>query len=126
MNTLSLFPDLSGHAQFAGFILRVVLGLTLAFFAYKKIQGKGQSSGSNSLRYGIAELIVALFLVVGFFTQIAALLNALILILKLGFKAKENKLLTDGVNYYLLLLTIAIALLALGSGMWSVDTLFLL
>lgn len=123
MNAFLLFPQLSGNEQVAALILRFILGLTLAYFAFNKIQKRGQSSGSNSVIYGVVEFVVALMLVAGLFTQIAALINAVILLIKLSFKASENKLLSDGVNYYLLLLAIAAALIFIGSGLWSVDYL---
>lgn len=121
MHTLSIFPVLLSYQQLAPFIIRVVLGITLAYFGYHKILGGGQSSGSNSKTYGMVEIIIALFLVVGFWTQLAALLNAIILIIKLGFKIKEKKFLTDGVNYYILLLVMAISLIFTGAGFLAID-----
>lgn len=108
--------------QVAPLILRVVLGVTLAFFAYRKIKGHGQSSGSNSYMYGIVEMIIAIFLIIGLFTQISALLNAVILVIKLGHKAKDHAFLTDGINYYILLLTIAVSVVFLGGGYLALDS----
>lgn len=85
------------------------------------MRGEGQSSGSNSYRYGLIEVIIAIFLIVGLYTQLAALINAIILIFKIGFKINEKKFLTDGVNYYVLLLAMAIALLFMGPGVLSFD-----
>jgi len=68
---------------------------------------KGDSSGSNAKVYGAVEIIIALFLIIGLFTQLAALLNAVILVIKLAFKARNKALFTDGINYYVLLLTMA-------------------
>jgi uncharacterized membrane protein YphA (DoxX/SURF4 family) len=48
-----------------------------------KMKGKGQSSGSNSTTYGVVEIIIAVFLVIGLFTQLAALLNVIILLIKI-------------------------------------------
>ena len=118
---LSMFPHLLAYDQLAPFIIRVVLGLTLAYFGYRKIVDRGDSSGSNSKSYGVIEVIIALFLVVGLFTQLAALLNALILVIKLAFKARKGDLLSNGVNYYILLLTMAVSLLFTGGGAWGFD-----
>ena len=52
MHTLSFFPYLLSYQQLAPFIIRVVLGITLAYFGYHKILGISQSSGSNSKTYG--------------------------------------------------------------------------
>ncbi len=118
---LSLFPTLYTYEQFAPFLIRVVLGGTLIYFGYQKVKKHGQSSGSNTTLYGIAELVIGVFLVIGLYTQLAALLNAAILVIKLGFKASEGKLFSDGVNYYVLLLTLAVASIFLGPGFWGFD-----
>ena len=117
----SLFPYLLSYQEIAPFILRIVLGLTLAWFGYKKIQQKGTSSGSNSVMYGVVEIIIAAFLIIGLYTQLAALLNALILTIKIGFKIRDKAFLTDGVNYYVLLLAMALSVVFLGAGIWSFD-----
>jgi uncharacterized membrane protein YphA (DoxX/SURF4 family) len=98
-----------------------MLGITLAYFGYHKMLGSGQSSGSNSKTYGVVEIIIALFLIIGLWTQLAAILNAIILLIKIGFKIKEKKFLTDGVNYYVLLLTMAISLIFTGAGFLAID-----
>ncbi len=121
---MDIFPALHGRADIAALILRIVLGGTLAYFAWLKIRGRGASSGSNSTRYGVVELIIAVFLLVGLYTQLCAFLNALILVIKLFFKYKEGKLFSDGINYYILLLSIAVALLFMSPGMWALEHVF--
>ncbi len=123
MNSLILLPWLLDFKQVAPFILRVVLGITLAYFGYRKAKGIGQSSGSNSRAYGYTEVLVGVFLVVGLFTQLAALINVVILLIKIGIKISEKKFLTDGINYYVLLLAIAMALLFIAPGMFAIDSL---
>ena len=118
---LSIFPTLLSYEQLSPFILRLVLGITLAYFGYRKIRGRGTSSGSNSVIYGAVEIVIAAFLVIGLFTQLAALLNAVILVIKLGFKIRDKAFLTDGINYYLLLLAIAISVMLTGAGWFSFD-----
>ncbi len=116
-----MVPSLFVYQQCGPFIIRFVLGITLAYFGYRKVIGKGDSSGSNSPTYGIVEIVVALFLVVGIFTQFAAFLNAVILLIKLGFKAKNKAFLSEGVNYYVLLLAMALSLLVTGPGAFAFD-----
>ena len=118
---LSLFPSLLTYQQLGPFIIRVVLGITLAHFGYLKIKGRGKSAGSNSVTYGVIEVIIAAFLVIGLYTQLAALLNAAILVIKLALKARDKAFLTDGVNYYILLLAMAISLLFMGAGAFAFD-----
>ncbi len=118
---LSLFPALLTYQQFGPFIIRLVLGITLAYFGYEKIRRRGTSSGSNSVLYGAVEIFIAIFLIIGLFTQLAALLNAVILVIKLGFKARDRKFLSDGINYYILLLVMAVSLLFTGAGFFAFD-----
>ena len=116
-----MLPSLFIYQQFGPFIIRVVLGVTLAYFGYQKTLGKGTSSGSNSPTYGVVEIIVAVFLIVGLFTQLAALLNAVILIIKIGFKARNKQLFSNGINYYILLFAMALSLLVTGPGVFAFD-----
>lgn len=117
----SLFPYLFTFDQAAPFILRIVLGVTLAYFGYRKIKKQGKSSGSNSLMYGAVEILIAIFLIIGLFTQLAAILNAVILLIKLAYKIRDRAFLTDGINYYVLLLAIAISVALLGPGWFAFD-----
>lgn len=123
MHTFSIMPQLLVYSSVAAFIIRVVLGITLIHFGYRKTQGRGQSSGSNSRNYGILEIIIGVFLVIGIFTQLAALLNAFILLIKIGLKARDGQVFTDGVNYYVLLLAMATSLIFTAPGAFAVDML---
>lgn len=118
---MSTFPSLLAYSQYGHFIIRIILGITLAYFGYRKIRGNGTSSGSNSLLYGYVEIFISIFLIIGLFTQIAAIINALILAIKIGHKIKDKAFLTDGVNYYLLLLAMAISVIFTGSGALAFD-----
>ena len=119
----SVFPSLLAYQGIAPFVIRVVSGMTLAWFGYEKLIGRGQSSGSNSKIYGATEMFLSLFIVFGLFTQFAALINIVILVIKLGFKTQEKKLFSDGVNYYVLLLAMLVSLLFMSPGYLSVDGL---
>jgi uncharacterized membrane protein YphA (DoxX/SURF4 family) len=118
---LSLFPSLFAYEQVGPLIIRLTLGITLLYFGYRKTLKKGTSSGSNARLYGIVEIVIGIFLVIGLFTQLAALLNAIILVIKLGFKIRDGAFLTDGINYYILLLAMAVALLFMGPGFLAYD-----
>lgn len=118
---LSIIPSLLTYEDLGPFIIRLALGITLAYFGYRKIVERGHSSGSNSKIYGVVEVIVAVFLIVGLFVQIAALINVLILVIKLGHKIKDKAFLTDGINYYILLLAMALSIVFTGAGAFAVD-----
>ena len=118
---LSLFPSFLAYEAFGPFIIRIILGITLAYFGYRKTIEKGNSSGSNSKLYGIVEIVIAVFLIIGLFTQLAALINAIILIIKIGHKISEKKFLSDGINYYLLLFAMALSIIFTGAGAFAFD-----
>lgn len=118
---LSMIPSLLTYQQAGPLVIRLVLGITLLEFGWRKVRGKGDSSGSNSAVYGGIEMFISIFLIIGLFTQIAALLNIIILIIKLGFKARQGLLLSDGINYYILLLAMAVSLMFTGPGFYAFD-----
>ncbi len=118
---LSIFPSLLSYQGFAPLIIRLILGITLFYFGYKKTISEGKSSGSNSKAYGIIEIITAIFLIVGLYTQLASLINVIILTIKIGHKITLKAFLTNGINYYLLLLAMALSLLFTGPGFLAFD-----
>ena len=118
---LSFFPGLLSYGQVGPFIIRLTAGITLAYFGYQKTIGKGSSSGSNSKLYGYVETIVAIFMIIGLFTQLAAIINALILAIKIAHKIKDKAFLTNGINYYLLLFVMVISLIFTGAGYLAFD-----
>ncbi len=118
---LSIFPSLLAYEGLAPLLIRLVVGGTLVWFGYQKVIGKGRSSGSNTILYGVVEMIIAFFIIIGLFTQLAALINVVILIIKLGHKITKKEFFTDGVNYYVLLLAMAVSLLFTGPGFLAFD-----
>jgi uncharacterized membrane protein YphA (DoxX/SURF4 family) len=118
---LSIFPSLLSYEGLAPLIIRFILGITLLHFGYLKTIDKGRSSGSNTRVYGVLEIATAVFLIIGLYTQLAALINIIILLIKTGNKIADNKFLTDGINYYILLLAMALSLLFSGAGFLAFD-----
>jgi uncharacterized membrane protein YphA (DoxX/SURF4 family) len=115
---LSLFPSLLTYEMLAPFILRLTLGGILFYWAYKRMKTK---SSGKLMALGFLEGIVSLLLIIGLFTQAAALITLVILIVKLFKKIKDKAFFTNGVNYYFILFVIAVSLLFLGAGAFSFD-----
>lgn len=115
---LSLFPSLFTYSMITGLILRLTLAVVLLFWAYTRILSK---SNQKIVILGTIEGIIGILLVIGLFTQGAALIAAIIFAIKLGHKAQKKALFTDGVNYYFILLMIAIALMFAGPGYLAFD-----
>jgi uncharacterized membrane protein YphA (DoxX/SURF4 family) len=110
---LSFFPSLLSYQLFAPFALRLVLGIILILWAYKKF--------GNQKVYAIVEGTVGILLIIGLYTQLAVLIVSIGLITLIIKKIKVKAFLTDGVNYYLILLVIALSLLVTGPGRFAFD-----
>ena len=114
---LSLFPSLLTYEQLAPFLLRLTLGVVLIHWSYGRLKNKNTAVRS----FAVLEGIVGILLVLGLYTQLAALIAALVFFVQLIKKAKTKSLFTDGVNYYFILLMISLSLLLLGAGAFSFD-----
>lgn len=129
---LSLFPDLFAFQNFAPLILRVVLGVIFIVHGWPKLfkDNSGFAGFLETLGFkpGIfwAYLVAAVeffggvLLVLGFLTQLAAALIALEMLVVI-FKVKFQKGLADGYEFDLALLAMAVSLMLLGPGAWSLD-----
>ncbi len=131
MNILSQFPTLLEYSIYVPVLLRFVLAYYLITHAIKLIQKNDMSvtlnvlmeifndSTSNAFRLVIAGLrfITALLLILGLFTQSAALVAVIIYILRRGTKSYIKEEAT--VDF--LLIAIALSILFLGPGLFSID-----
>ncbi len=115
---LSLFPALLSYQQLSPFLLRIILGAIFLFAAYRSLRG---GSSNDKKVVAAIEALAALLLVIGLWTQAAAAIITIDLVARLIGRIREKAFLTDGVNYYLILLAIAISLLLTGPGWWAFD-----
>ncbi len=117
---LSLFPEVFFLDQYGVTVLRVAAGAVLLWHAvnhFKATDTHGKISGF--LLAGL-ELIIAVLLLVGLFTQAAAILLAVLMIgsLALNYRHGGNHY---SKSYYFLLAAIALALFVLGPGQFAFD-----
>ena len=132
---LTLFPSLLTYHLLAPFLIRLGLGLFLAGVAWKKIlRGNrkqwvsaifmSETAGGAEIvvgLVGLVELAAAVGLIVGFYTQLAAIIAGLSS-LRLFFI--QNKTPLKGVygNYfYFLLILLSLSLLFSGAGAFAFD-----
>ena len=123
---------LSGLEDVGLLILRVVLGLIFIYHSIPKLKapslmakGIGKSKGFVSL-LGLVEFVAGLFLILGFLTQVGALLIVIVMLGALYYKlvkwnipfAAHDKL---GWEFDIILLAAAVALIFLGDGAISID-----
>ncbi|HAO64470.1 TPA: hypothetical protein DCQ44_00630 [Candidatus Taylorbacteria bacterium] len=130
---LSVFPNLLTYQLLAPFILRVVVGIIFLELGYLKL-GKEKSAWNmffETIHFKPTQLFVTLlavieivsgaFLVVGYLTQVAALVMAVILFAEGYVELKDGALLKRDIVFYTLLLVICISLLLTGAGTLAFD-----
>ncbi|MFH1473254.1 MAG: DoxX family protein [bacterium] len=130
---LNPFPELLTFATMGPFMLRVVLGLIFLELGLLKFRGEKQRwiASFDTLNLYPAELLVAfyallqmvggLMLVLGLYTQIAALLFVVFSGTELFVEYKAREILKRDLVFYLLLFTISLSLLLTGAGAFAFD-----
>jgi len=130
---LSVFPEFLTYSLVAPFILRVVLGaifinLGVLKFTSEKSRWSIFLDGVK-LRptkfilpiFALTEIIGGAFLVVGFLTQVMALIFAIITFAELSIEFREETFLKRNIVFYLLLCAISLSLLFSGAGFLAFD-----
>jgi uncharacterized membrane protein YphA (DoxX/SURF4 family) len=103
----------------APLLLRVVLGIVLLYWAYETFKNS-ESSLYQKIIGGI-EGVAGLLLVIGMQIQIVAMVVTIDLLIKIVEKIMKKAFLTNGINYYLLVLAITLSLIVTGAGIWAID-----
>jgi len=116
---LSIFPDLLAYQMFAPLLLRLTLGAIFIYWSYKTIFRSTPNTQDKII--SLVEGVAGILLIIGLWTQLASLFITIDLIVRLYKKFQNRALLSDGVNYYLILLVIALSLLFTGAGFLSID-----
>jgi len=116
---LSLFPSLLSWDQLSPFFIRITLGIVLIFWSYRAFKNKGLSTTEKI--FGYVEGVTGILLVIGLWVQGAAVVACIKLVGYIIGKIRRKQFLTDGINYYVILLVMAISLLLTGAGFFSFD-----
>jgi uncharacterized membrane protein YphA (DoxX/SURF4 family) len=116
---LSLFPSLLSWQQLAPFIIRVTVGLVFVYWAYKVF--RTQNSSTSSKIIASFEAIAGVLMIIGLWAQAAAIYSVIDLIVRLADRIQKKAFLTDGINYYVLLLVMTISIIVTGAGIWAFD-----
>lgn len=127
MHTLSVFPTLLDYAQISPLILRVALGLIIGLMAHHSLRAKlgGAPLFSPATFRGEAvvhllEFVAALLLVIGLFTQLAAL--AVIIFVTLRWNAAKKSFMSfDQQALFILMKVVALSLMFFGAGFFAFD-----
>jgi uncharacterized membrane protein YphA (DoxX/SURF4 family) len=130
---LNTFPELLNYAILGPTLLRLVLAFTLITIGIDTIQNKRPlfaayfSSKEYPLasflpwKFAIAEIILGLFFIFGFFTQIAALIAIYVLFSLFYIENRAEKILPHTSTFYLVMIAVALSLLFTGAGAFAVD-----
>lgn len=130
---LNPFPDLLNFSFFAPFILRVVIGLIFFDLGFLFFRGEKErwSISLATLKVpspnltvkilGIIQMVCGLALVIGFYTQLAALVLALFSFVAVYVEYKDPAILKRSLVFYILLLAILLSLLLTGAGAFAID-----
>src|SRR3989344_2723188 len=132
MNTVSLFPSLLDYQMLGVFALRVTLGLIFVYFWYEKVFRQSAERIHFFEKLGMrpavlyfaltayTEGIAGALLVVGLWTQGAAIATGSMMLLASVVKFfKPSVLPRNTIEFYLILAVASFALLFLGAGVFA-------
>lgn len=130
---LNTFPTLLSWSPLAPFILRVVLGLIILDLGVLKFKSERadwiRAFEGNGLRpgrlyvpvYGALQIVGGLLLIIGLYTQIAALAFVILTGIELFIEYKEGGVLKRDIVFYILIFAIALSLVLSGAGAYAQD-----
>lgn len=130
---LNPFPELLAYSLLAPFILRLVLGLIFLDLGVLKLRSeRGRwlaSFDALYLRpadlfvtlYALVQIIGGLLLIVGLWTQVAALFFAVFTGIELYIEWRAREILKRDFTFYFLIFAISLSLLLTGAGAFAFD-----
>lgn len=130
---LNPFPELLTYASLAPLILRLVLGLIFIDLGALKFRSERERwiTTFNTLYlrpadlfvtlYGLLQLLGGALLIVGLWTQVAALVFAIFTGVELYIEWTAKEMLKRNLIFYLLLFVISLSLLFTGAGAFAFD-----
>lgn len=114
---LSIFPELFNYSYLAPFILRIALVLVLIRIGYLSI-AKNPDKCQKSI--DITQIISAVFIALGFLTQIASLVIIAMAATEI-IKSRIQKVPIKRKALKLLIVAVAASLMLLGPGLFAID-----
>ncbi len=116
---LSIFPNLLSYNQLSPFLIRITIGIIMVYWAYSSFRTGDRDVKKMPIK--VAEGMAGLLLIIGLFTQVAALIVSIDLLIRIFDKIMKKSFLTNGVNYYFIMLIMTISLLFIGAGLFAID-----
>lgn len=130
---LNPFPDLLAFGLVAPLMVRLITGAIFLEFGWKNLTKNRQKKAGlfdliglhPGIRYGLffssLELIIGVLFVIGLFTQVAALIAALISLTSCLLKRKYPERFGNTLLFFCLLFFVSLSLLFSGAGFWAFD-----
>lgn len=130
---LNPFPELLTFGIVAPAFIRLAIAVFFINFGWDKLTKEREHkltffesiglkpAGVYVTLLGILQIIIGLTLIVGIFTQIAAILAAVILLVSFIIKKRHPEMLFTPSSVYALLFIMAISLLLTGAGIPAID-----
>jgi uncharacterized membrane protein YphA (DoxX/SURF4 family) len=129
---LSAFPSLLDYGLLAPFIIRVVAGLIFIDLGYLKIKRErtrwfnlfNTFLGIGGFFVGLAaaiEIVGGILLFIGLFTQVAALVLAILTWLNLYLEWRDEMFVRRSFVFYVMLFAMTLSLLFSGAGFFALD-----
>jgi uncharacterized membrane protein YphA (DoxX/SURF4 family) len=130
---LNPFPELLTYGLLAPFILRVVVGFVFVNLGLLAFKGEKErwivSLATLNIPnpkiavkiFGAIEFIGGVMFLLGFYTQIAALILAVLTFAEAYVEYKDPTILKRNFVFYLLILAITLSLLFSGAGAFAID-----
>lgn len=131
---LNPFPELLTYGLFSPFILRITLGLILVNLGYLKLTKEKARWGKvfeflhvkkheilAAQIVGLIEIVGGVMLIIGLYTQIAALVFVVLNGIEMYIEYFEETLLHRDIVFYILIFIIALSLVFTGAGFLAFD-----
>lgn len=120
---LNTFPELLTYGFFAPLLLRASIAFALLFLAFTQWKRRQEAKASPTYVWVsmAASVIAGIALLVGYGTQIAALLAIVIFVVGLQTKRRYPSIVTFPASTVMLLVVICISLLITGAGAFAMD-----
>lgn len=130
---LNTFPDLLTYSLLAPLILRVLAGLIFIDLGILLFKGEKERwlASLSALKipkpkiaikiFGLIEIVGGAMLILGLYTQISALVLALLVFAEAYIEYKEPIILKRNFVFYVMLLAILLSLLLSGAGAFAFD-----
>src|SRR3990167_2190796 len=130
---LNVFPSFLTYSFLAPFILRIVVGLIFLDLGVLKFRTEKESwlrsFDTLGIRpadlflpvYALIQIIGGILLIIGAYTQVAALAFVISTLIELYIEWKAGEVLKRDLVFYILILAISLSLLLSGAGAYAVD-----